>query len=83
MVSRETLPAWLRPAFEGLSQFEQILVSDGVTRGLIGPREVDRLWDRHLLNCAVVADPELGLVGPEVSWRTWDQEQDYLDWCGH
>ena len=62
MVSRETLPAWLRPAFEGLSEFEQILASDGVTRGLIGPREADRLWDRHLLNCAVVADPELGLV---------------------
>jgi 16S rRNA (guanine527-N7)-methyltransferase len=27
-----------------------------VTRGLIGPRETERLWDRHLLNCAVVAD---------------------------
>jgi 16S rRNA (guanine527-N7)-methyltransferase len=26
-----------------------------VRRGLIGPREADRLWDRHLLNCAVVA----------------------------
>ncbi|MFL6107376.1 MAG: 16S rRNA (guanine(527)-N(7))-methyltransferase RsmG [Marmoricola sp.] len=25
-------------------------------RGLIGPREVPRLWDRHLLNCAVVTD---------------------------
>ena len=65
MVSRETLPAWLQPAFAGLRQFEQILASDGVTRGLIGPREVDRLWERHLLNCAVVADPELGLVSPE------------------
>lgn len=65
MVSRETLPAWLQPAFAGLTQFEQILASDGVTRGLIGPREVDRLWERHLLNCAVVADPELGLVSPE------------------
>jgi 16S rRNA (guanine527-N7)-methyltransferase len=32
------------------------LATDGVTRGLIGPREVPRLWDRHLLNCAVVAD---------------------------
>ncbi len=25
-------------------------------RGLIGPREVDRLWDRHLLNSAAVAE---------------------------
>ena len=24
--------------------------------GLLGPREVDRLWDRHLLNCAAVAE---------------------------
>lgn len=28
----------------------------GVVRGLIGPREVSRLWDRHLLNCAVLQD---------------------------
>src|SRR5262249_42996662 len=27
----------------------------GVERGLIGPREVDRLWERHLLNSAVIA----------------------------
>lgn len=28
----------------------------GVQRGLIGPREVDRLWERHLLNCAVIGE---------------------------
>ncbi|WP_051406755.1 16S rRNA (guanine(527)-N(7))-methyltransferase RsmG [Nocardia sp. CNY236] len=28
----------------------------GVERGLIGPREVPRLWDRHILNCAVLAE---------------------------
>ena len=33
-----------------------MLATDGIVRGLIGPREADRLWDRHLLNCAVVAD---------------------------
>ena len=32
------------------------LATDGVTRGLIGPREASRIWDRHLLNCAVVTD---------------------------
>lgn len=31
-----------------------MLATDGVERGLIGPREVPRLWDRHVLNCAVV-----------------------------
>ncbi len=32
-----------------------LLATDGVLRGLIGPREVPRLWERHLLNCAAVA----------------------------
>jgi 16S rRNA (guanine527-N7)-methyltransferase len=32
------------------------LAGEGVVRGLIGPREVPRLWERHLLNCAVVAE---------------------------
>ena len=32
------------------------LASDGVTRGLIGPREVPRLWERHVLNSAAVAE---------------------------
>lgn len=40
---------------EGLRHLERLLASDGIERGLIGPREADRLWDRHILNCAVVA----------------------------
>jgi 16S rRNA (guanine527-N7)-methyltransferase len=36
--------------------FAALLATDGVTRGLIGPREASRLWDRHLLNCAAVAE---------------------------
>lgn len=69
-VSRETpeppppLPGWLTPATDGLSAFVQALATDGVARGLLGPREVPRLWTRHVLNCAVVADPALGLVPP-------------------
>jgi 16S rRNA (guanine527-N7)-methyltransferase len=35
--------------------FAALLATEGVTRGLIGPREASRLWERHLLNCAVVA----------------------------
>jgi 16S rRNA (guanine527-N7)-methyltransferase len=35
-------------------RFADLLASVGVERGLIGPREVQRLWGRHLLNCAVV-----------------------------
>lgn len=37
-------------------QFAELLAAVGVERGLIGPREVDRLWDRHLLNSAVVGE---------------------------
>lgn len=33
--------------------FAAILADTGVSHGLIGPREVPRLWDRHILNCAV------------------------------
>lgn len=35
-------------------RYAELLATSGVERGLIGPREVDRLWERHLLNCAVV-----------------------------
>lgn len=37
-------------------RYADMLATDGIIRGLIGPREAARLWDRHLLNCAVVAD---------------------------
>jgi 16S rRNA (guanine527-N7)-methyltransferase len=43
-------------ALEKARQFATLLATEGVTRGLIGPRETSRLWDRHLLNCAVVAE---------------------------
>lgn len=37
-------------------RFADLLVSDAVVRGLIGPREALRIWDRHLLNCGAVAE---------------------------
>ena len=36
-------------------RYAQWLAGVAVERGLIGPRETDRLWERHLLNCAAVA----------------------------
>ncbi|WP_444850813.1 16S rRNA (guanine(527)-N(7))-methyltransferase RsmG [Mycobacterium sp. P7213] len=36
--------------------YAALLAGPGVERGLIGPREVERLWERHLLNCAAVAE---------------------------
>lgn len=37
-------------------RYAEVLAGDGVQRGLIGPREADRLWERHLLNSAAVAE---------------------------
>jgi 16S rRNA (guanine527-N7)-methyltransferase len=43
------------PQAEGLlSGFANWLAGAGLERGLLGPREVDRIWDRHIANCAVV-----------------------------
>lgn len=45
-------------------RYAGLLATAGVTRGIIGPAESGRLWDRHLVNCAVVADllPESGTL---------------------
>ena len=48
MVFGDALPA--------AERYAEFLAGAGVERGLIGPREVDRLWDRHLINCAVLAE---------------------------
>lgn len=37
-------------------RYAELLAEVGVKRGLIGPREVPRLWERHLLNCAVLSE---------------------------
>ena len=37
-------------------RYAALLAGAGTLRGLIGPREVPRLWERHLVNCAVLAD---------------------------
>lgn len=42
--------------FEVISRYVDILTDRGIDRGLIGPREVPRLWDRHILNSVAIAD---------------------------
>ena len=46
--------------FELLNRYVDILSATGVTWGLLGPREADRLWDRHILNSAALS----GLIRP-------------------
>src|SRR4051794_7003522 len=61
-VSRETpsTPELARRAFSSerlalAERYVELLATDGVERGLIGPREAPRLWDRHILNCLAIA----------------------------
>jgi 16S rRNA (guanine527-N7)-methyltransferase len=63
-VSRETAGQVFGTELGRAEAFARLLATEGVRRGLIGPREADRLWSRHLLNSAVVvqACPESGLV---------------------
>jgi 16S rRNA (guanine527-N7)-methyltransferase len=42
--------------FPLLNRYVDILRSTGVTWGLLGPREADRLWDRHILNSAALSE---------------------------
>lgn len=37
-------------------RYADLLAGAGVKRGLLGPNEVPRLWERHLLNSAAVAE---------------------------
>ena len=37
-------------------RYAELLAGPGVERGLLGPREIDRLWERHILNSAVVGE---------------------------
>lgn len=57
---RGAVPAVAHDVFgdglESAIRFVERLRAQGVTRGLIGPRELDRLWERHVLNSAVVSD---------------------------
>lgn len=42
--------------FEQIKRYVDILANRGIDWGLLGPRESDRLWDRHVLNSVAVAD---------------------------
>lgn len=42
--------------FELAERYHDLLAGQGIEWGLIGPREVDRLWERHILNSVALAD---------------------------
>lgn len=51
----EQLRAFFGPAWPGIEVFETLLRGEAQTRGLIGPRELPRLWSRHVVNSAALA----------------------------
>jgi 16S rRNA (guanine527-N7)-methyltransferase len=53
---RDALLTRYPAASDGLIRYCELLADAGVVRGLLGPREVGRLWERHLANSAVVAE---------------------------
>ena len=44
------------PAYASASRYVDILADRGIGWGLLGPREGERLWDRHVLNSVALAD---------------------------
>ncbi len=78
-------------SFPLAQQFHDLLATTATARGLIGPREAERLWDRHLLNCAVVTElvPEgarvvdvgsgAGLPGLVLALRRPDLQVDLVE----
>jgi 16S rRNA (guanine527-N7)-methyltransferase len=54
-----TPPPLIAAAFgdqlETAQRYVDLLLTEGVVRGLIGPREADRVWERHLANSASLA----------------------------
>ena len=51
MVSRETLISRYFQEDKRIRAYAEFLKTQGIERGLIGPREADRIWERHIFNC--------------------------------
>ena len=52
-MARRVFPSERLAAVE---RYAELLATDGVVRGLIGPREAPRLWERHLVNCVLLGE---------------------------
>jgi 16S rRNA (guanine527-N7)-methyltransferase len=52
----EAARAIFGPRLKLAQRYAELLADTGVAWGLLGPHEIDRIWERHLLNCGVVAE---------------------------
>ena len=55
-----------RDSSERMEFFHKKLESEGVLRGIIGPRDVDILWERHIFNSAALL-PYIKTAAEQVS----------------
>ncbi|SDB88867.1 16S rRNA m(7)G-527 methyltransferase [Sanguibacter gelidistatuariae] len=53
-LDQDALRAYFGDAYPQVSQFAAELASQGEVRGMIGPREIDKIWERHILNSAAI-----------------------------
>ena len=44
------------PAFSDVAEYARMLEEEGELRGLLGPRDMERIWSRHIVNSAAVLD---------------------------
>ncbi len=60
----EQVAEFFGDSFDKVAMFADQLAIQGEMRGLIGPRELERLWERHILNSAAVVQflPKQGLI---------------------
>jgi 16S rRNA (guanine527-N7)-methyltransferase len=45
------LLAYFKGQEDQIQRYAQLLAGAGIERGLIGPKEGDRIWERHIANC--------------------------------
>jgi 16S rRNA (guanine527-N7)-methyltransferase len=63
IVDSTAIKAFFGESFQKLELFDSFLQEEGQLRGLVGPKEMDKIWERHILNSAAVAK----LVDPAKS----------------
>ncbi|MDO5672779.1 MAG: 16S rRNA (guanine(527)-N(7))-methyltransferase RsmG [Actinomycetaceae bacterium] len=63
-LATEAVKEYFGFAYGALEVYADLLFDEGELRGVVGPRELGRLWSRHIVNCAALLDylPESGTV---------------------
>lgn len=55
-IPSEQVKEFFGSAFSAVNHFTEMLIEEGELRGLLGPRELPRIWSRHILNCAYLGE---------------------------